>query len=81
MPYYRGSQICDTMTPYLIHKFTRPHPPPPPKMSWSAKSAVLHIVAGPCQTVRGHQKPKYLYNLSTPTVNYKIFLSLTHSWS
>jgi hypothetical protein len=34
----------------------------------------MHIVENPCQAVGRQQKPKWLYNLSAPSVSYKIFL-------
>jgi hypothetical protein len=57
---------CDR--PKIIHKFTSPSP------FRSVKSAALSTAAGHYQAVRWQQEPKYIYNLSTPTVSCKMFV-------
>jgi hypothetical protein len=38
------------------------------------KSAVLHTAENPNQAVRWQQEPKQPWDLSTPTINYAVFL-------
>jgi hypothetical protein len=48
-----GFKLSDNVTPKIIYKFMRA----PPNLRKSAKSAVLHTVAGPYQAVRWQQEP------------------------